>query len=96
MDKSYDWNPDKNRTLQDTRGVSFDDVIDSLKNNLGVDDAPHPNKEKYPSQRMMTVIIRDYCYLVPYIENQDSRFLKTIIPSRKATKKYLLKIKDKL
>lgn len=96
MDKSYEWNPDKNRTLQAKRNVSFDDVITSLENGLGVDDAPHPNVIKYPTQRMMTVIIRDYCYLVPYVEVGDNRFLKTIIPSRKATKKYLLKIKEKL
>lgn len=83
MDKSYDWNPEKNRTLQVKRNVSFDD-------------APHPNAIKYPTQRMMTVIIRDYCYLVPYVEDGDNRFLKTIIPSRKATKKYLSKIKEQL
>lgn len=49
----------------------------------------HPNKEKYPNQRMFVVRIDDYAWLVPYVENDAEFFLKTVIPSRKATKQYL-------
>lgn len=56
-----------------------------------IDDIDHPNQEKYFGQRMMVFNINNYIYLVPYIENVDEIFLKTIIPSRKATKNYLEK-----
>jgi len=53
------------------------------------DDGPHPNRDKYPNQRLFLVRIDDYAWLVPYVENDGEIFLKTIIPSRKATKKFL-------
>ncbi len=31
----------------------------------------------------------DYVYLVPFVEDEKTIFLKTIIPSRKATQQYL-------
>jgi hypothetical protein len=31
----------------------------------------------------------DYVYLVPFVEDEHTVFLKTIIPSRKATKQYI-------
>ena len=34
-------------------------------------------------------MIENYVYLVPYVEKNDEIFLKTIIPSRKATNKYV-------
>ena len=54
-----------------------------------IDDINHPNQDKYTGQRMMVFNINNYIYLVPYIEAEDEIFLKTIIPSRKATKDYL-------
>lgn len=54
-----------------------------------MDDVAHPNTKKYPNQRILIVSIDDYAYLVPYVENENEIFLKTIIPSRKASKKYL-------
>ncbi len=49
----------------------------------------HPNQNKYPGQKIATVMIDDYAYLVPYVQKSDEIFLKTIIPSRKATNKYM-------
>ena len=77
------------------RDVSFEDVVAAAEGGGVVDDLVHPNKDLHPNQRMMIVIIRDYCYLVPYVEDVEKKFLKTIIPSRKATKKYLLDAKEK-
>jgi hypothetical protein len=53
-----------------------------------LDDYQHPNQQKYAGQRIMVVGINNYAYLVPYVEDNDELFLKTIIPSRKATEKY--------
>jgi len=53
----------------------------------------HPNQDKYPDQKIAIVKIGDYAYLVPYVQENDEIFLKTIIPSRKATNKYVRKQK---
>ena len=88
MDKSYHWNPDKNRTLILTRGISFDDVVSAIDAGNIVDKIAHPNSKKYPNQQIIYVLIKGYIYMVPCIEDQNEAFLKTIIPSRKANKKY--------
>jgi hypothetical protein len=49
----------------------------------------HPNKARYPNQRILIVAFDGYVYLVPFIEEADHFFLKTVIPSRKATRDYL-------
>ena len=67
----------------------FEDVLFALQAGDLLDDGLHPNVEKYPHQRMLVVKIGDYACLVPYVETQDEIFLKTIVPSRKATRKYL-------
>ena len=67
-----------------------------IENNCLLDDIEHPNKKKYTGQRMMVLNIEEYIYLVPYVESENEIFLKTIIPSRKATKKYLEKKDEKL
>jgi hypothetical protein len=53
------------------------------------DDYLHPNQKDYPGQRIMVINIVNYAYLIPYVENDEELFLKTIIPSRKATQRYL-------
>jgi uncharacterized DUF497 family protein len=83
------WNPEKNRKLIEERGVSFETVIFYLKNSGLLDDTVHPNNENYPNQRVFVVNIDGYAYLIPYVESETDIFLKTIIPSRKATKYYL-------
>ena len=87
--KTFDWNPDKNKRLIEERGISFEDVIYHLQNQYLLDDLKHVNQEKYPNQRIFVINIENYVYLVPYIETDESIFLKTAIPSRKATKQYL-------
>ena len=71
------------------RGISFEDVLFALQSGRLLDDLLHPNNFKYPNQRMFVVEVDDYAWLVPYVENDDEIFLKSIIPSRKATKHYL-------
>lgn len=87
--KPFDWDPEKNQQLIEERGISFEEVIFHIQSGGLLDDLRHPNQESYSHQRMFVVLIEDYVYLVPYVENDDEIFLKTIIPSRKATKQYL-------
>ena len=71
------------------RSISFEDIVFSIQQGDILDDLCHPNKDKYPCQRVFVINVEGYAHLVPYVENEDEIFLKTIIPSRKATKKYL-------
>ncbi|MBL4864884.1 MAG: BrnT family toxin [Pseudomonadales bacterium] len=87
--KSINWNAGKNQQLIKERGVSFEDVVFYLSQGELLDDLKHPNNDKYPDQRVFVLNIDSYVYLVPYVENRSEIFLKTIIPSRKATKQYL-------
>ncbi len=85
----YDWNEEKNSLLKAQRGVCFEDVVVVLIGSRLLDTLEHPNKNKYPNQRIFVVELFDYAYYVPFIEDEERIFLKTIIPSRDATKKYL-------
>lgn len=87
--KQINWNSEKNQTLMIERGISFEDVVFGLQSGGLLDDLVHPNIEKYPNQRMFVVKVDDYAWLVPYVDSEMEFFLKTIIPSRKATKQYL-------
>jgi uncharacterized DUF497 family protein len=85
----FDWDPEKNQQLIEERGISFEEVVFYLQSDGLLDDIEHPNQESYAHQRMYIVATEDYAYLVPYVESKEAIFLKTIIPSRKATKQYL-------
>ncbi|MEA3410151.1 MAG: BrnT family toxin [Pseudomonadota bacterium] len=87
--KPINWNSTKNHQLVAERGISFEDVVFCLQQGALLDDLKHPNAGKYPDQRIFVVDIDGYAYLVPYVENRKEIFLKTVIPSRKATKQYL-------
>jgi len=87
--KPINWDPKKNQQLIENRGISFEDVVFYLNNDGLLDEIAHPNVEKYPHQRMFIVEIEQYACLIPYVENDEEIFLKTIIPNRKATKHYL-------
>jgi len=87
--KTINWNAEKNQELMESRGVSFEDVVFYLQQGTLLDDLEHPNPEKYSNQRIFVLEIDEYVYLVPYVEDINEIFLKTIIPSRKATKQYL-------
>jgi hypothetical protein len=85
----YDWSNEKNELLKKVRGVSFEDVVLRVERGDLLDIIEHPNQLKYPGQQMLIVNIHDYAYLVPFVEKDNERFLETIIPSRRATSKYL-------
>ena len=87
--ESYDWNRKKNEILKKDRGISFEEVVFHIENGDELDVYPHPNQERYKNQFISVVAINSYAYLVPYVESENGVFLKTIIPSRKATKKYI-------
>ena len=89
--KQYDWDEKKNEILKIDRKICFEDIIYYLENDMLLDSYAHPNQDKYPGQGLYVIEIKGYAYLVPFIDSEDSIFLKTIIPSRKATKKYLRK-----
>ena len=86
--KIYAWNSDKNDLRLKERDISFEDIVLNihLGNELEIYD--HPNQERYPGQKISVVLVEGYAYLVPFVENNDEILLKTIIPSRKATKYY--------
>ena len=90
--KNFRWNPDKNNYLKAERGVSFEEVVLAIEADGIVDVIRHPNPEKYPNQRIFVIAIKNYAYLIPFVEETDCYFLKTIIPSRKATRDYLQKV----
>lgn len=83
------WNTKKNALLKAERGVSFEDVVFHIKSGDILDTFDHPNQNRYPGQKIHVIAMEGYAYLVPFIESDDEVFLKTIIPSRKATKSYL-------
>ena len=87
--KYFDWNDEKNELLKKTRGVSFEQIELAIATGDLVDRVKHPNPGKYPNQKVFLVRIEDYIYSVPYVEDDNKIFLKTIIPNSKATQKYL-------
>ena len=87
--KVFRWDNEKNEKLKKSRGVCFEQVVLLMEREDVLDTIEHPNQDKYPSQKLAIVKIENYIYLVPYVRERDEIFLKTIIPSRKATKKYV-------
>ncbi len=87
--KPFRWSPEKNTILKAERGVSFESIVVAIESDGLLDILAHPNQAKYPRQRVLVVAYDGYAYLVPFVEEEDSFFLKTIIPSRKATRDYL-------
>jgi len=87
--KYFSWNGEKNELLKEEQQISFEDVVFYIAQGFLLDILEHPNQEEYQGQKIFVVQIDEYAYLVPFIEDEREIFLKTIIPSRKATKKYL-------
>jgi hypothetical protein len=87
--KVFRWNNEKNEWLKKHRGVCFEQVVILLEHEDVLDVVEHPDQQRYPGQRIAIVRIDDYAYLVPYVQEQEEIFLKTIIPSRKATGQYV-------
>lgn len=87
--KPFRWSPDKCEALKAARGISFESIVVSVESAGLLDILAHPNQSKYPRQRVLVVSCENYAYLVPFVEEEEHFFLKTIIPSRKATRDYL-------
>lgn len=87
----FEWNKEKNDLLKLTRGVSFNDFVVAFNEGKIIKVEKHKNVKRYPNQNIFIIEIFEYIYLVPFVKDDEKIFLKTIIPSRKATKKYLLK-----
>lgn len=86
----YTWNNEKNEQLKNERDISFEEVVFHIQKGDLLDVIQNPS-EKYQNQRMFIININNYAYLAPFVEGEKEIFPKTIIPSRKATKKYLRK-----
>lgn len=89
--KYFDWDWKKNETLKREREISFEEMLVAIEEGGILDIIEHPRKRRYPGQKIFVVSTDDYAYLVPFVEDDEKIFLKTIIPSRKATKKYIMK-----
>ncbi len=89
--KVYVWDDEKNKWLQESRSISFEDIVAAINSGDILDDFPHPNQARYPHQRMKIVKWKNYAYAVAYIEDEQKYFLKTAYPSRTAKRKYVKK-----
>lgn len=87
--KYFNWDNEKNEKLKDERGICFEEIILAIENDNILDILEHPDQNKYKGQRIFVIKAHNYAWLVPSVENETDIFLKTIIPSRKATRKYL-------
>jgi uncharacterized DUF497 family protein len=92
--KYFTWDNAKNEKLKAERGVSFEDAVFHIERGDVLDVLEHPNQERYGGQRILVVRIESYAYLVPYEDNGVTVVLKTIVPSRKMTRKYLSRSAD--
>ena len=90
MDFAFDWSLEKNQQIIEQRGLSFEAVVSAIEQGGLLDVLEHPNQERYPGQRIYVVKLNEYAYLIPFVvQTEGRRYLKTIIPSRKATRDYL-------
>ena len=87
-DMRYEWNPEKNEWLKKHRSISFEQIVFHLSQGDIWKVADHPDQKTYPGQKIYFVIVEDYIHMVPYVIEDEYVFLKTIIPSRRATRDY--------
>lgn len=87
--KPFRWSPEKNEIVKSERGISFESIVVAIEAGGLLDILAHPNQAKYPKQRVLVVACDNYAYLVPFVEEEDFLFLKTVIPSRKAMRDHL-------
>ena len=87
MNTSFDWSTEKNQRLIEQRGISLESVVSAIEQGGLLDVLEHPNQDRYPGQLTYVVESDEYIFLAPVVTQADgTRFLKTIIPSRKATR----------
>ena len=89
--KPFRWSSEKNEALRQERGITFEEITVAVEAGRLLDVVAHPNPSKYPRQKIMVLEFASYAYLIPFVEESDHFFLKTIIPSRKATRDFLSK-----
>ncbi|MCP4593440.1 MAG: BrnT family toxin [bacterium] len=87
--KHFTWSLEKNAQIKRERGISFEEIVFHIERGDVLDLLDHPNQARYPAQRIWVVEVDEYAYLVPFVESEHEVFLKTLIPSRKATRRYL-------
>ncbi len=87
--KLYNWDFEKNEWLKKNRNICFEDVVFCIENGFVLDKADNPNQKKYKGQQIIIIKLNEYAYLIPCVETEDEIFLKTIIPSRKATRNFI-------
>jgi len=88
QERTYRFSAEKNALLKQERGVNFDDVIYCLEND-GLLDTINHTSQKYPHQKMFVVEMNEYVYTVPFVQNGNEFFLKTVYPNRRMVKQYL-------
>lgn len=86
--KPFRWNHGKNQQLKNERNISFEEIVLAIEADGLLDILQHPNRGRYPNQQVLVVALDEYVYLVPFVEETEYYFLKTIIPSRRATRDY--------
>ena len=90
---NFNFSQEKNEKLFQTRGVTFNNVIEAISESGVLLNFEHPNQSRYPGQKILVVNLNNYAYCVPYVIERDGTwFLKTIYPSRKF--KYLVGAAD--
>jgi uncharacterized DUF497 family protein len=89
--KVIKWNEQKNKMLKNdsNRGISFDDIMFALNDGNFYKIEEHYNQDEYNHQSILYIEIKEYIYIVPFVENSEEIFFKTVIPSRKYTKIFL-------
>lgn len=87
--KYFDWDKEKNEKLKKDRGISFEEIIIAINEGRLITIIENPKKKKYHNQKIFIINVNNYAFLVPFVEDEEKIFLKTIIPSRKATKKHI-------
>jgi uncharacterized DUF497 family protein len=85
----FDWSPTKNAELKERHGFGFERILVALAEGALLDEREHPNNERYAHQRQFIVLIDDYVWVVPFVLDGERTFLKTLFPSRQATREYL-------
>lgn len=92
--KPFRWSAEKDEHLRLERGITFEEIAVAVEAGHLLDIVEHPRPAKYPRQRILVVEVAGYAHLVPFVEEVDHFFLKTIIPSRKATRTFIAKESD--
>lgn len=87
--KYIDWSEDKNKVLLQERDCCFEDVVLAIEAGQVLADEPHPNQTDFAHQRLLIIELDGYACVVPYVEDDEKLFLKTIYRSRVYQKKYL-------